>query len=153
MYVLLNYWRIWYDICTCSTRTAVLLCASGSYLRVKNDSSRLCVWYIRVHVIWYICIEKRFPGIFFLTRGIGECSLRPSLHSNLVRRQKGTCTRRRHMRAYVGDYVACAMPTWCHINTDKSHAFTSLASCLGQVDRTYFSGPFCQPPIFHIEQV
>ena len=58
---------------------------------------------IRVHMIWYICIEKRFRGTFRWDWDLGSrntTSTATSLQSNLIRRQNGKCIRRQHMRAY-----------------------------------------------------
>ena len=84
---------------------------------------------IRVHMIWYISIEKRFCGIFPWHWDLGtrnKTSTAISLQSNLIRRQNGKFTRRQHMRTYVDDSVASTVPTGHHINTDKSHAFRYL---------------------------
>ena len=46
--------------------------------------------------------------------------------------KNGKCIRRQHMRAYVDDFFACAVPTGHHINTDKSHFhYPALLSRLG----------------------
>ena len=113
--------------------TPVLLCASGTYLRVKNDFNRPIFWYV---FMWYdLSARRRDSTVFFQTQPpwIGECSPRPSLQSTLSRRQNGKCIRRRHMRAQVNGSVTCAVPTWHHINTDKARAFhcPALLSRLG----------------------
>ena len=64
--------------------------------------------------------------------GIGELATkRPQPHRcNRISfvAKNGKCIRRQHLRAYVDDSVACAVPTGHHINTDKSH-LTALLSC------------------------
>ena len=106
--------------------------------RVRISASRffkqpICL--IRVRII---------PGMIYLHRkevsqstcilgiGIGELATkRPQPHRcNRISfvAKNGKCIRRQHLRAYVDDSVACAVPTGHHINTDKSH-LTALLSC------------------------
>ena len=89
----------------------------------------VCLILVRVHIIWYICFEKRFRGIFPWDWDQGtrhKTSTARSPPSNLIRHQNGKRIRRQQIRAYVDDSVACAAPTGHHINTDKSHPFHGL---------------------------
>ena len=73
----------------------------------------------------YLHREEILPCTYILGIGIGELAtkLPPPHRCNQISfvAKKGKCIRRQHMREYVDDSVACAVPTGHHINTDKFH--------------------------------